>query len=149
MGENNKSIIFAKESNYKSEEENMIDDADIMENAIKNEIKNEIAKKENVQKQISFSPNVFNRPNIFQSIKENNVLKNERKLEVKEKTLSKSIRVDKRLSNKYIFPKGIYFARSDKKRVSIANSNELNLNRLENISKEFIKKRSQKLNEYI
>ena len=149
MGENNKSIIFAKESNYKSEEENMIDDADIMENAIKKEIKNEIAKKENVQKQISFSPNVFNRPNIFQSIKENNVLKNERKLEVKEKTLSKSIRVDKRLSNKYIFPKGIYFARSDKKRVSIANSNELNLNRLENISKEFIKKRSQKLNEYI
>ena len=50
MGENNKSIIFAKESNYKSEEENMIDDADIMENAIKKEIKNEIAKKENVQK---------------------------------------------------------------------------------------------------
>ena len=54
----------------------------------------------------------------------------------------------KKYSSKYVFPKGIYFARSEKKRVSIANSNELNQIRLDKINRYFIKRRTLNLKNY-
>ena len=48
--------------------------------------------------------------------------------------------VEKRYSNKYVFPRGIFIARSSEKRVSITNSNELNQMRFENITRDIRRK---------
>ena len=55
--------------------------------------------------------------------------------------VSNNMKVEQRYSNKYVFPKGIYFARSSKKRVSITNSKELIQNRFENLTRDIFKKK--------
>ena len=146
IGENNKSILFAKQSNIMSEEQNMMDDADIEVGVV--EVKKEIPKKEQIQKQISFNPNTLNRLNLSKSTKINITPKKERKQEGKLKTINNVMNKNKRYSIKYNFPKGLSFARNDNRRVSIANSNELKVNRFENIVNDIKRRRTQKLKEY-
>ena len=64
----------------------------------------------------------------------------ETKKEEKDENEKGNIKVGKRLSNKYVFPEGITFARSEKKRVSITNSKELLKNRFENVKNDFLRR---------
>ena len=111
---------------------------------------NDISKKEDVERHISMNPNLFNRLKTFQKMfnsKDNNTSKKEIK-EEKNENGEKDIKMQKKLSHRYIFPKGIYSAINTKKRVSIANLNELNQNRFDNISREIIRRRTINLGKY-
>ena len=99
----------------------------------------ELPKKENDEKQILRNQTSSE---ILQIFPPRNLKKKENVTEKIAENKKNSIKVEKRYSNKYIFPKGIFFTRSDKKRVSITNSNELNQNRFENIKRDIIKRRT-------
>ena len=58
------------------------------------------------------------------------------------------ITAEKRLSSKYIIPKGIFVGRNERKRISITNTNELNKKRFENIIRDIDKKRTFSLKKY-
>ena len=136
IGENYQSILSAKESNNISEEKKLVEDAEI-ENDIINYDKPKVEKVEN---KIANTAKRFLRLNTFQSIQKENVLKKEEKVGNE----NNNEKVEKRYSNKYVFPRGILFARTEKKRVSITNSNELLQSRFENVNRDFIKSRTLK-----
>ena len=153
IGENSESILSAEESNFASEEKKMIDKADIGGDKLKDdEYRKASPKRDSFEKAISRNQNIFNKLKTFQAIQSNNIIKkevqNETKKEEKLEKENNKIKVEKRLSNKYIFPKGIYFARSEKKKVSITNSKELNQNRFENSKRDIIKKKTMMLKKY-
>lgn len=135
IGENIPSILSAKEFNNISEEKKMLEKADIEEKRPEKEL----PKIENDENQILRNQNSYEVLQIFPS---RNLKKKENVTEKIAENKKNSIKVEKRYSNKYIFPKGIFFTRSDKKRVSITNSNELNQNRFENIKRDIIKRRT-------
>ena len=141
IGENSQSILTAKESNNIAEEKKMIEEAD-MENDF---YKDDVPKKENSQKKNPFKK-IFKRLSTFQISKNSNPQKQEIKKEIKKVEnlgiVSNNMKVEQRYSNKYVFPKGIYFARSSKKRVSITNSKELIQNRFENLTRDIFKKKT-------
>ena len=135
IGENIPSILSAKEFNNISEEKKMLEKADIEEKRPEKEL----PKIENDENQILRNQTSSE---ILQIFPPRNLKKKENVTEKIAENKKNSIKVEKRYSNKYIFPKGIFFTRSDKKRVSITNSNELNQNRLENIKRDIIKRRT-------
>ena len=141
IGENSQSILTAKESNNIAEEKKMIEEAD-MENDF---YKDDVPKKENSQKKNPFKK-IFKRLSTFQISKSSNPQKQVIKKEIKKVEnlgiVSNNMKVEQRYSNKYVFPKGIYFARSSKKRVSITNSKELIQNRFENLTRDIFKKKT-------
>jgi len=53
-----------------------------------------------------------------------------------------------RLSNKFTFPKEIFFARSEKKKISITSLKELNQNRFDNVTNEIRKRRTLTLRKF-
>ena len=53
----------------------------------------------------------------------------------------------KDIVNKYVFPRGIFVGRTEKKRVSITNSKELNQIRFENFTRD-IRRKTMVLNKY-
>jgi hypothetical protein len=137
IGENIKEILTAKESNNISEEQDMIEEADIVDK----ELQNELPKKENVEKTILKKSVVLNIPKNLAEIQK----KDEPKQEIKTESEKNIIKVEKRNSNKYNFPKGILFSRSSKKRISIANLDELSQSRFENIARDIVKRRTLNL----
>jgi hypothetical protein len=108
IGENYQSILSAKESNNISEEKKLVEDAEI-ENDIINYDKPKVEKVEN---KIANTAKRFLRLNTFQSIQKENVLKKEEKVGNE----NNNEKVEKRYSNKYVFPRGILFARTEKKK---------------------------------
>ncbi len=153
IGENSQSILMAKESNNISEEIKMIDKADIEEDKYKNDLfKISTPKKENLDKTISRNQNDFNRLKTFQINKSKNLLKNhsekETKKEEKVENENHNIKEEMRLSNKFTFPKEIFFARSEKKKISITSLKELNQNRFDNVTNEIRKRRTLTLRKY-
>ena len=141
IGENCNLILTAKESDNIAAEKKMIEEAD-MENDF---YKDDVPKKENSQKKNPFKK-IFKRLSTFQISKNSNPQKQEIKKEIKKVEnlgiVSNNMKVEQRYSNKYVFPKGIYFARSSKKRVSITNSKELIQNRFENLTRDIFKKKT-------
>ena len=153
IGENSQSILMAKESNNISEEIKMIDKADIEEDKYKNDLfKISTPKKENLDKTISRNQNDFNRLKTFQINKSKNLLKNhsekETKKEEKVENENHNIKEEMRLSNKFTFPKEIFFARSEKKKISITSLKELNQNRFDNVTNEIRKRRTLTLRKF-
>ena len=147
IGENSQSILTAKESNNIAEEKKMIEEADIENEKSANEMNNS-EESENQENKISIEQNSLNVLQNFEIIQRNNTAKIEVKKEIKIES-GKSIKnYEKKYSSKYVFPKGLYLGRSEKKRVSIANKNELNQNRLENMNRYFIKRRTVNLKNY-
>ena len=144
IGENSKLILSAEEANNISEEQKMIDNADIEETVIKRNLPKQV----NVEKKMSINQNIFNRLKTFQIIQRNSVIKQEIKNGEKEEDEDNKIKLQKRYSIKYSFPKGIYFNRNFEKRVTITNHREMNQNRLENIAKDIIRKRTLNLKKY-
>ena len=149
IGENSKSILNAKESNNISEEQKMKDEADL-ENDL---YRDDIPKKENIQKKNLFVKKLLKRLNTFQmNLRNNNSQKQEMKKEIKKEenveVVNNNLKVEQRYSNKYVFPRGIFIARSSKKRVSITNSKELNKMRFENLARDIFKKRTLNLKNY-
>ena len=144
IGENSKLVLSAEEANNISEEQKMIDNADIEETVIKKNLPKQVK----VEKQISINQNFFSRLKTFQIIQRNNVIKKEIKNREKEEDEDNKIQLQKRYSIKYSFPKGIFFNRHFKKRVSISNPKEMNQNRLDNIAKDIIRKRTLNLKKY-
>ena len=144
IGENSQSILSAKESNNISEEKKMIEKADIENDIDKYDlIKINSPKKESIDKIISRNQNTFNRLKTFQIIQSKDLLNDiekETKKEEKVENKRDKLKAEKRLSNKYVFPEGITFARSEKKRVSITNSKELLKNRFENVKNDFLRR---------
>ena len=153
IGENSQSILMVKESNNISEEIKMIDKADIEEDKYKNDLfKISTPKKENLDKTISRNQNDFNRLKTFQINKSKNLLKNhsekETKKEEKVENENHYIKEEMRLSNKFTFPKEIFFARSEKKKISITSLKELNQNRFDNVTNEIRKRRTLTLRKF-
>ena len=153
IGENSQSILMVKESNNISEEIKMIDKADIEEDKYKNDLfKISTPKKENLDKTISRNQNDFNRLKTFQINKSKNLLKNhsekETKKEEKVENENHNIKEEMRLSNKFTFPKEIFFARSEKKKISITSLKELNQNRFDNVTNEIRKRRTLTLRKF-
>ena len=145
IGENIKDILTAKESNNISEEQDMIDGADIIDDPSK---KDTPKREKSVKRQASLNPNVFNRVKTFQEIQHNNILKQEiNKEEIIENVNNKN-RMKKKFSDKYTFPKGIVITRTEKKRVSITNLNELKQRRFDNISRDIIRRRTLNLKNF-
>jgi hypothetical protein len=145
IGENIKDILTAKESNNISEEQDMIDGADIINDPSK---KDTPKREKSVKRQASLNPNVFNRVKTFQEIQHNNILKQEiNKEEIIENVNNKN-RMKKKFSDKYTFPKGIVITRTEKKRVSITNLNELKQRRFDNISRDIIRRRTLNLKNF-
>ena len=144
IGENSKLILSAEEANNISEEQKMIENADVEEIVIKNNLPKQV----NLEKHMSINPNIFSRLKTFQIIQSNRLIKKEIKKEEKEEDEDFKIKLQKRYSIKYSFPKGIYFKINLEKRVSITNPRELNQNRLENIAKDIIRKRTLNLKKY-
>ena len=145
IGENSQSILSAKESNNISEEKKMIEKADIENDIYKYDlIKISSPKKETFDKTISRNQYTFNRLKTFQITQSKDLLRKDIEKETKKKEKVENgkdkIKVGKRLSNKYVFPKGITFGRSEEKRVSITNSKELIQNRFENIKNDFLRR---------
>ena len=145
IGKNSQSILSAKESNNISEEKKMIEKADNENDIYKYDlIKISSPKKEFIDKIISRNQNTFNRLKTFQIIQNKDLLKKdtgkETKKEEKVENKRDKLKAEKRLSNKYIFPEGITFARSEKKRVSITNSKELLKNIFENVKNDFLRR---------
>ena len=151
IGENCNLILTAKESDNIAEEKKMIEEADIENEKSANEMNNS-EESENQENKISIEQNSLNVLQNFEIIQRNNTAKIEVKKEIKKEIKiesGKSIKnYEKKYSSKYIFPKGLYLGRSEKKRVSIANKNELNQNRLENMNRYFIKRRTVNLKNY-
>ena len=147
IGENYNLILTAKESDNIAEEKKMIEEADIENEKSANEMNNS-EESENQENKISIEQNSLNVLQNFEIIQRNNTAKIEVKKEIKIES-GKSIKnYEKKYSSKYVFPKGLYLGRSEKKRVSIANKNELNQNRLENMNRYFIKRRTVNLKNY-
>ena len=147
IGENYNLILTAKESDNIAEEKKMIEEADIENEKSANEMNNS-EESENQENKISIEQNSLNVLQNFEIIQRNNTAKIEAKKEIKIES-GKSIKnYEKKYSSKYVFPKGLYLGRSEKKRVSIANKNELNQNRLENMNRYFIKRRTVNLKNY-
>ena len=145
IGENIKDILTAKESNNISEEQDMIDGADIIDDPSK---KDTPKREKSVKRQASLNPNVFNRVKTFQEIQHNNILKQEiNKEEIIENVNNKN-RMKKKFSDKYTFPKGIIITKTEKKRVSITNLNELKQRRFDNISRDIIRRRTLNLKNF-
>ena len=144
IGENTKSILSAYESNNISEEQKMIKEMEI-ENEL---LKDDLPKFFNIEKQNSRNDqNVFNRTKTLQRLQKANTMKREIKREEKVETAKIDTNVEKRYSNKYVFPRGIFFGRTEKKRVSITNSKELNQIRFNNFTRD-IRRKTMVLNEY-
>ena len=144
IGENTKSILSAYESNNISEEQKMIKEMEI-ENDL---LKDDMPKFSNIEKQNSRNDqNVFNRTKTLQRLQKANTMKREIKREEKVETAKIDTNVEKRYSNKYVFPRGIFVGRTEKKRVSITNSKELNQIRFENFNRD-IRRKSMVLNKY-
>ena len=148
IGENIKSILSAKEANNISEEKKMMNKADIGYE----EPKIILPIKKEAEKPISRNTNAFDGLKTFQTNKSNTKIREEIKKEEKVENKidnDNKIKVEKKYtSSKYVFPKGIFFARSEKRKVSITNMNELNQNRFENISRDIIRRRTLNLNKY-
>ena len=151
IGENCNLILTAKESDNIAAEKKMIEEADIENEKSLNEMNNS-EESENQENKISIEQNSLNVLQNFEIIQRNNTAKIEVKKEIKKEIKiesGKSIKnYEKKYSSKYVFPKGLYLGRSEKKRVSIANKNELNQNRLENMNRYFIKRRTVNLKNY-
>ena len=144
IGENTKSILSANESNNISEERKMIGEMEIENDYLRDVMPKIIS----VEKQNSRnSPNAINRSKTFQRLQKANTMKKEIIKEEKVEPDQNDLNVEKRLSNKYVFPRGIFFARNSKKRVSITNSNELNQMRFENITRD-IRRKTMVLNKF-
>ena len=102
----------------------------------------------NIEKQNSRNDqNVFNRTKTLQRLQKANTMKREIKREEKVETAKIDTNVEKRYSNKYVFPRGIFVCRTEKKRVSITNSKELNQIRFENFTRD-IRRKTMVLNKY-
>ena len=144
IGENSKSILTAKESNNVAEEKKMMDETDSDDDVI-NFV---MTIKENTVKKEQPKQNIFNKLNIFKIVQNNNEEKKEIKKEKNVEIVSNNIIAEKRRSSKFIFPKGIFTGRSEKKKVSITNINELNQNRFNNITRDIIKRRTLSLKKY-
>ena len=144
IGENSKSILTAKESNNVAEEKKMMDEMDSDDDVI-NFV---MTIKENTVKKEQPKQNIFNKLNIFKIVQNNNEEKKEIKKENNVEIVSNNIIAEKRRSSKFIFPKGIFTGRSEKKKVSITNINELNQNRFNNITRDIIKRRTLNLKKY-
>ena len=144
IGENSKSILTAKESNNVVEEKKMMDEMDSDDDVI-NFV---MTIKENTVKKEQPKQNIFNKLNIFKIVQNNNEEKKEIKKENNVEIVSNNIIEEKRRSSKFIFPKGIFTGRSEKKKVSITNINELNQNRFNNITRDIIKRRTLNLKKY-
>ena len=151
IGENCNLILTAKESDNIAAEKKMIEEADIENEKSANEMNNS-EESENQENKISIEQNSLKVLQNFEIIQRNNTAKIEVKKEIKKEIKiesGKSIKnYEKKYSSKYVFPKGLYLGRSEKKRVSIANKNELNQNRLENMNRYFIKRRTVNLKNY-
>ena len=145
IGENIPSILSAKEFDNISEENKMEEKADIVENESKKELPKVLPKIDTVENQIPNNQRIFISSKVL-NIQTDDII--EKEIEERKENKKKTLRVEKRYSNKYVFPKGIFFARSDKKRVSIANSNELRQNRFDNIVRDIVKRRTMKLKDY-
>ena len=144
IGENTKSILSAYESNNISEEQKMIKEMKI-ENDL---LKDDMPKFFNIEKQNSRNDqNVFNRTKTLQRLQKANTMKREIKREEKVETAKIDTNVEKRYSNKYVFPRGIFVSRTEKKRVSITNSKELNQIRFENFTRD-IRRKTMVLKKY-
>ena len=145
IGENIKDILTAKESNNISEEQDMIDGADIINDPSK---KDTPKREKSVKRQASLNPNVFNRVKTFQEIQHNNILEQEIKKEEIIENVNNKNRMKKKFSDKYTFPKGIVIKKKKKKRVSITNLNELKQRRFDNISRDIIRRRTLNLKNF-
>ena len=144
IGENTKSILSAYESNNISEEQKMIKEMEI-ENDL---MKDDMPKFFNIEKQNSRNDqNVFNRTKTLQRLQKANTMKREIKREEKVENAKIDTNVEKRYSNKYVFPRGIFVGKTEKKRVSITNSKELNQIRFENFTRD-IRRKTMVLNKY-
>ena len=147
IGENSKSILTAKESDNIAEEQKMIEEADIENDNPENDL-NKSEESENQENKISIEQNTSNDLNKVQIVQRYNTSKIQIEKEVIFENVKTNRQMEKKYSSKYVFPKGIYFARSEKKRVSIANSNELNQIRLDKINRYFIKRRTLNLKNF-
>ena len=128
IGENTKSILSAYESNNVSEEQKMIKEMEI-ENDL---LKDDIPKFLNIEKQNSRNvQNVFNRSKTLQRLQKANTIKREIKREEK----VENAKIDTNV------------CRTEKKRVSITNSKELNQIRFENFTRD-IRRKTMVLNKY-
>ena len=85
-----------------------------------------------VEKPTSPNKKEYNGLNTFQINEKNNAIKKEEKID--------KVKIDKRFSKKYVFPRGIYFSKTYKKRVSITNLKELNQNRFEKVNGEILRR---------
>ena len=142
IGENCKLILSAKESNNMIEEKKMKDKSDVEEE----EPQVVQPKKENLpEKPITRNGKNFLRLNTFQFKNNHSHIKKEVK---KMLDIINNNKAEKKDINKYNLPRGIYIARSSKKKVSITNINELNKNRVDNIERDIIKKRTLKMKQY-
>ena len=151
IGENSQSILSAEESNYASEEKKMIDKSDIGSDKLKNDEYKNALSNEIFEKAISTNQNAFNKLQTFNIFQSKNMVNKEAKKTKNEEKLNdenKNIKVEKRLSNKYVFPKEIFIASSEKRRVSITNLNDLNQIRSDNINRDIIKKKTFILKKY-
>ena len=92
IGENSKLILSAEEANNISEEQKMIDNADIEETVIKKNLPKQV----NVEKKMSINQNIFNRLKTFQIIQRNSVIKQELKNGEKEEDEDNKIKLQKR-----------------------------------------------------
>ena len=151
IGENSQSILSAEESNYASEEKKMIDKSDIGDDKHKKAEYNDGLPNEIFEKAKSTNQNAFNKLQTFNIFQSKNMVNKEAKKTKNEEKLNdenKNIKVEKRLSNKYVFPKEIFIASSEKRRVSITNLNDLNQIRSDNINRDIIKKKTFILKKY-
>ena len=151
IGENSQSILSAEESNYASEEKKMIDKSDIGDDKHKKDEYNDGLPNEIFEKANSTNQNAFNKLQTFNIFQSKNMVNKEAKKTKNEEKLNdenKNIKVEKRLSNKYVFPKEIFIASSEKRRVSITNLNDLNQIRSDNINRDIIKKKTFILKKY-
>ena len=151
IGENSQSILSAEESNYASEEKKMIDKSDIGDDKHKKAEYNDGLPNEILEKANSTNQNAFNKLQTFNIFQSKNMVNKEAKKTKNEEKLNdenKNIKVEKRLTNKYVFPKEIFIASSEKRRVSITNLNDLNQIRSDNINRDIIKKKTFILKKY-
>jgi len=135
IGENINSILSSQESNNISEEQIMINKADIVDNKLKKHKKEDLLDKDNILNIISKPQKNFSRLKTFQK-KENDSVE----------TGINNINIENKFSNRYLFPKGILINKTFKKKVSITNLNELNQYRFFNIERDVIKKVTSNLN---
>ena len=139
IGNNCKYILTAKESNNASEEKKMVNEVEIYNKDLENEGISIAPKIEKVEKKsITRKEKEINRSKTLKIIPESNIVKKDDKVENENIDTT----IEKRLSSKYIIPIGLFSGRSEKKRISITNSNELNKKRFENMIRVVDKKRT-------